>query len=424
MIRFLIKGLLRDRSRSVLPILVVAIGVMLCVLMHAYVTGVMGDTIEMNARFATGHVKVMSKAYSENVDQIPNDLALMEVGSLIEELRNTYPDVAWAERIKFGGLIDAPDENGETKAQGPAMGLGFDLLSENSKEDERLNLSASIIRGTMPKAPGEVLLSETFSEKLKVNPGDMVTLIGSSMNGSMIMYNLKVAGTILFGSNALDRGTIIADIEDVRLALDMNDAAGEITGFFSSGYFEEEEAIEMVQQFNAGHLDETNEYAPIMLSLRDQDNMATFVDLSKTMGLIVTFVFMLAMSLVLWNAGLLGGLRRYGEVGLRLAIGEEKRHVYLSMIIESIFIGIAGSVLGTAIGLFFAWLLQTYGIDISSMMKGASIMMPSRIRAHIMPVDFYIGFFPGVISTVIGTALSGIGIYKRKTAQLFKELEV
>jgi len=28
-----------------------------------------------------------------------------------------------------------------------------------------------------------------------------------------------------------------------------------------------------------------------------------------------------------------------------------------------------------------------------------------------------------LISTVIGTMLSGIGIYKRKTAQLFKELE-
>ena len=133
---------------------------------------------------------------------------------------------------------------------------------------------------------------------------------------------------------------------------------------------------------------------------------------------------MLAMSLVLWNAGLLGGLRRYGEIGLRLAIGEEKDHVYLSMLAESVMIGIIGSVAGTMLGLFFAWLIQKYGIDISSMMKGASVMMPSKIRAHITPVDFYIGFFPGLVSTFIGTALSGIGIYKRKTARLFKELEV
>ena len=56
-------------------------------------------------------------------------------------------------------------------------------------------------------------------------------------------------------------------------------------------------------------------------------------------------------------------------------------------------------------------------------MKGSSIMMPTIIRANINPVDYYIGFIPGLISTVIGTALSGIGIFKRQTARLFKELE-
>jgi putative ABC transport system permease protein len=152
--------------------------------------------------------------------------------------------------------------------------------------------------------------------------------------------------------------------------------------------------------------------------------MALYVDMSKSMSLIVTLIFMLAMSLVLWNAGLLGALRRYGEVGLRLAIGEEKDHVYFTMLAESVMIGIMGSIVGTAFGLFFAWLIQTYGIDISSMMQGASVMMPSEIRARITPVDFYIGFIPGILSTVIGTALAGIGIYKRKTAQLFKELDV
>jgi putative ABC transport system permease protein len=50
-------------------------------------------------------------------------------------------------------------------------------------------------------------------------------------------------------------------------------------------------------------------------------------------------------------------------------------------------------------------------------------MMPSDIRARITPADYYLGFIPGLISTVIGTMLSGIGIYKRQTAKLFKELE-
>ncbi|HIM09839.1 TPA: hypothetical protein EYM26_03450, partial [Candidatus Poribacteria bacterium] len=61
---------------------------------------------------------------------------------------------------------------------------------------------------------------------------------------------------------------------------------------------------------------------------------------------------------------------------------------------------------------------------ISSMLKNVNMMFPSVLRASISSETFYIGFFPGLFSTVLGTALSGIGIYKRQTAQLFKELEV
>ena len=133
MIKFLLKGLIRDKSRSRLPVLVVAIGVMLTVMLHAYIKGIMGDIVEMNAKFSSGHVKVMTKAYAENMTQMPNDLALLNSGGLLKDLENKFPGMDWAQRIQFGGLIDAPDEKGETKAQGPAMGIGLDLLSAEQK---------------------------------------------------------------------------------------------------------------------------------------------------------------------------------------------------------------------------------------------------------------------------------------------------
>lgn len=423
MIRFLIKGLLRDKSRSRLPIIIVSIGVMLTVLMHAYITGFMGDTIEMNARFSNGHVKVMTKAYAENIHQLPNDLAITEASSLLEFLEDQFPEIEWASRISFGGLIDVPDSVGDTRAQGAAMGLGLDLLSKDGKEIERLGIQKAIVRGQLPSQPGEVLLSEGFSQKLSLKPGDTITLIGSTMHGGMAFYNFVVSGTLTFGVEILDRGSLIADIEDVRLALDMPDATGEILGFFLDGFYDDKQALALSKAFQATQSQEADEFSPVMKSFSQQGNMGQYVALSKVWATYISLVFVLAMSLVLWNAGLLGGLRRYGEVGVRLAIGEEKGHVYRSMILESVFIGLAGSMIGTAFGLFFAWLIQTYGIDISGMMKGASLMMPSEIRARITPLDFYLGFIPGLFSTVLGTLLSGIGIYKRQTSRLFKELE-
>jgi putative ABC transport system permease protein len=426
MIRFLFKGLLRDSGRSRLPIIVVGIGVALSVFLHAYVSGLMVDMIELTARFSAGHLKIMTRAYAENSDQIPNDLAITDAGKLLGQLRKDYPDIEWTPRIRFGGLVDVPDSAGETRAQGSAMGVGIDMLSGYTSEVSRLNLEKSLIRGVLPSERGDILLSEMFSKKLNVNPGDRVTLIGSTMNGGMAISNFRVAGTVRFGTTALDRGTLIADINDVQQALEMHDAIGEITGFISGGYYDDEVAQNYLTQFNSLVSDNEDEYAPQMISLRDERGMESFLFMAENMGFLITLIFMIAMSLVLWNAGLLGGLRRYGEMGVRLAIGENKGHVYLTMVYEALMIGIAGTIIGTLAGLFFAFLIQKYGIDISTFTKGASsssVMMPDTIRARITPADYYIGFIPGVISTVVGTALAGIGIFKRKTAQLFKELE-
>jgi putative ABC transport system permease protein len=396
---------------------------MLTVFLFCWLKGVLNDSIEMNANFNAGHVKIMTASYAKNVDQTPNDLALIGVDTLLIKLNKEFPEMKWGQRIHFGGLIDAPDSKGETRTQGPAVGFGIDLLSGDRSEIERFNLDKSVRRGRLPVHSGEILISEEFSRKLKVNPGDTVTLIGSTMNGSMAMYNYTICGTIVFGTGLMDQGSVIADIEDVRNALDMNDAAGEIVGYLPGNYYDEEKINRVVTRFNRLFPPSKDEYAPVIVTLRQQNNLWKVMDQIKVVGAFAVFIFVLSMSLVLWNAGLLGGLRRYTEFGTRLAIGEDYSHIYKTMIYESILIGLIGSITGTIIGILISLYMQDHGLDLSSMMKNATILMPAIFHARITSAAFFIGFIPGLLSTVIGTMLSGIGIYKRKTAQLFKELE-
>jgi putative ABC transport system permease protein len=423
MIRFLLKGILRDKQRSLLPIVVVTLGVMLTVFLFCWLTGILNDSVELNARFSAGHVKIMTSAYAKHIDQVPNDLALTDVDSVIRKLKKEFPEMKWGERIHFGGLIDVPDSKGETRSQGPAVGFGIDLLSGDRSEIERFNLEKSIHRGRLPAHAGEILMSEEFSEKLKINPGDTVTLIGSTMNGSMALSNYTVSGTIVFGTGPMDHGSVIVDLEDVRNALDMDNAAGEIVGYLPDNYYDEEKINQVVSGFNRLFPYSGDEYAPVIVTLRQQNNLGSLMDQIKAVAGFAVFIFVLSMSLVLWNAGLLGGLRRYTEFGTRLAIGEDYNHIYKTMIYESVLIGLIGSITGTFIGLMGSLYLQKHGLDLGSLMKDAIIMMPSVFHTRITPVAFYIGFIPGLLSTVVGTMLSGIGIYKRKTAQLFKELE-
>ena len=424
MIKFILKGILRDKSRSLLPIIIVSLGVFLTVLMSGWIGGIFGDMIDVNANFITGHVKIMTRAYVENENQLPNDLALLDVEELLTNLNSDYPDMEWVKRINFGGLLDVPDENGETRAQGPAAGKAVDLLSPDSNEADRMNIVKSIVKGSIPAKQGEALISDDFAEKFGVNIGEKVTIFGSTMNGSMMFKTFIVSGTISFGTAFLDRGAIIIDISDAQLALDMYDGASERLGYFYEGGYDDVKADSVKASFNTKYSSVDDEFSPQMLKLRDQAGLDQYITMADSMGAFMVFIFVFAMSIVLWNTGLLGGLRRYSEYGIRLALGERKSHIYKTTIYEAIIIGFIGSVVGTALGLGASYYLQDHGLDVSAFMENVTMMFPTVYRAVVSPDLFYIGFFPGLIAMTLGNALAGYAIYKRKTAQLFKELEV
>jgi len=423
MINFLFKGLLRDRSRSLFPVLVITAGVALTVILYCWIDGITNDMIKANANFYTGHVKIMTRAYAKEEEQMPNDLAFIGVDSLLQELKTRFPDLIWMPRIRFGGLLDKPDENGETLAQGPVFGMAVDLISGHSPEYKILNLQKALIRGKRPERSGEILISNDFASELGIEVGDTVTLISSSMFGGMIMYNFTVSGTIRFGITAMDRGAMIADIRDIQTALEMNDMAGEILGYFRDGFFHEKEATAIVQSFNRS-IHSPNDFDPIMFSLRDQKGLSEILDMVHSMTGLFIGIFVFVMSLVLWNSGLMNSLRRYGEIGVRLAMGETKTHIYWSLLIESLMIAIIGTIIGTVLGVAVSTFLQVHGVNIGSMMKNSSVLLSDVVRARVTYTAYFIGFIPGILATILGTSISGIGIYRRQTSQLFKELEV
>jgi putative ABC transport system permease protein len=400
----------------------VVAGVMLTVILYSWVKGTQTDLIRANANFNTGHVKIMSFAYSQESDQIPNDLAYTGVADLLTELRNNRPEMIWTPRIRFGGLLDIPDKFGETRSQAPVAGLAVDLLSSQTPETEILNLKEALVRGTLPAKRGEVLISEELSRKLGVKIGDTATLVSSTMYGSLSTYNFIISGTIRFGISAMDRGAMLTDISDIQRALDMDDTAGEIVGYFKDDIYRNNTASIIAEEFNSKNAGE-DEFRPVMVTLRNQAGLAQTLDLSAYISAVLIGLFVIVMSIVLWNAGLMASLRRYGEIGVRLAIGENKGHIYRSMIAESLMVGFFGSVLGTAIGVAISYYLQVHGIDISSMLKNASMMISDVMKAQVTPVSFFIGFIPGLLATLLGTSISGIGIYQRQTSQLAKELE-
>ena len=483
MIRFLAKGLVRDRSRSLFPLLAIIITVTLVIFGIGFMEGAMNNFLQSTAVISSGHVKVVTKAYKKESNQLPNDLALFDTKNIIQTLSDMYPDYFWTPRITFGGLLDVPDKNGETKEQAPVFALGIDFFSEKSRQVEIWELEKCLISGRLPKDRDDALVSTKLAKQLGIGSGSSITLIGSTMDNAFTTYNFNVVGTFNLYKGQTDRQMMLVDISGARQALDMEGAASEILGYHNSLYYHDEEAVTIRKHFNITYSDSIaqilrneeskdilsymngwNEintieksklpqqrsnalfdnqmydnseewgelsvedpsiYTPTMVALRDDSQLATMVDFSTVALGVMAGIFLVIVMIVLWNMGLMNGLRRYGEIGLRLAIGESKGQVYRSMISEAVLIGFVGTLIGTIFGISLTYYVQEFGIDYSEAINQLSttMVMPNVFYAKVTPELYYIGFIPGVLATVLGTMLAGLAIYKREMSQLFKELE-
>ena len=378
------------------------------------------------AVISSGHVKIMTHAYQKESQLLPNDLALMNVGEIVEILHLVYPDYFWSPKISFAGLLDLPDEQGETKSQGPVMAYGIDFLSDNSRQHELWELEKRIVTGRMIQKSDDALVGHKLADKLGLSLGDRVTYIGTTMNNAFTTFNFTVVGTFNLGMGPLDKQMMLVDIEGARQALDMEDAASEILGFTHDLYYNDDNAITIRNEFNANHSDTTDIFRSSMIALRDANQMGTMIDFVDWSVFIILGIFLSIAMIVLWNMGIMSGLRRYGEIGVRLAMGETKGQVYRSLILESVIIGTIGTIVGTLIGLPLTYYVQEVGIDYSAAfenLNSTTMIMSTVFYTKVTPDLYYIGIIPGVLATVFGTMLAGRAIYKREMAQLFKELE-
>ena len=423
MLKFLIKGLFRDRHRYLFPLIMVGVGVWMMVFMLSFMNGYTESFIRQNAGFETGHLKVVTRAYAEMPDLRPYDLGLLDYQDGLKTWKRDYPQFDWLERIHFGALMDVPDANGDTREQGNIVGFGVDLFSSRL-ERRYMNLDKALVQGRIPARPMEALLSDKAFRKLSLRLGDTITLIASDINGAMAFRNFRVSGTIDFGMEALDRGAVIADLSDVRQMLDMENGAGEILLLFKDGKYHPREVARVRDTFNARYSDPQDEYSPVMRAMSDQNNFGYLMNMLQSILGMVSAVFTFILAVVLWNSGLMNGIRRYSEFGVRLAVGESKWHIYKSLLAEALVLVLTGSLIGILLGLVFSAYFSTHGLDMRVFSRNSSLMAEDMIYTALDLRTALAGFIPGVLSNLLGAALAGIAVFKRQTARLFNELEV
>ena len=81
--------------------------------------------------------------------------------------------------------------------------------------------------------------------------------------------SFEMTGTVRFGSPLMDKGTFIIDISDAQNMLDMENGTGELLGYFKDNRYDDQKALIISENFNAKFKESEDEYAPVMVTLKD-----------------------------------------------------------------------------------------------------------------------------------------------------------
>jgi putative ABC transport system permease protein len=431
LIGFWFRGMVRDKSRFLFPFTVVAMGVALVVCLVGFMEGVFMGMIDMTANLDSGHLRLVNKSFHDEEHLRPLDRALANQKKTHDWLVKYSPkDVNWVPRIRWGAILDVPDEQGETRSQTPVVGMAMDLKSPDSKEIERLRLKSSLIEGVLPKSFNEMLMGFQLAEVLKVSVGQSIALMGQSFDGGLVADNYTVSGLVRFGVTAMDKKMVLIDLTSAQNTFYMEDMVTDWLGYFPTGTSAdryEEVKLGMRNSIEDWMRSPPKDWAkddlPIILSIRDQQNIGAIMDKFIIIKGFVVGIFTFLMILVLWNAGILSGIHRYGEMGLRLAFGEPHWKLVLTLAIEGLWIGVLGSIAGSIFGGSFAWYLQEVGLNMGDAFAQSGLMINDVVRARVTVGGFIQGIVPGIFASVAGTLVASMTIFKRSEANLFRELE-
>ena len=367
-LKLAVRALARNRRRSQITLLAIAVGLAGLVFLWGYVGGINRQMIGNITSYLTGHLQVHQQGYH---DDPTLDLAFADPGGLVARLAATGTVAAIAPRVE-----------GEALASGPEKTRGVLVVGVDPERERAVTtLARAIHQGAYLDAdePQGIVLGSRVAEILRVAVNDEVTLVTQASDGSIGAGRYRVRGIYASGIDLIDglyvfltlsaaqelfvlegRVTTLA----VRLAdLDRLPAAlGVLTREFGPGY-------------------EVLGWERLMPALADD------VEFHELLTYIILFVVFVVVALGLANTILMGVMERTHEFGVMLALGTAPARIARIVLYEAVLLGLAGMALGDALGAGVVAWFGSQGLDMSQyaqalqMMPGLTGIVYPRIGA-------------------------------------------
>jgi len=390
------RNLGRNRRRSILSGLALALGTALLMFIAAFFQGEMRSSMETTLRLNSGHIQVRDADYDPDKLSVAWEY-LIENPEQVAVQIEALPQVDTATpRLMASGIVSVPDDSTGVEI------MGIDPASP-ANDPYRTLVSGDFI--TADDREG-ILIGYPLAQSLGLDVGDQLTLLVNTSEGSVDEQQFTVRGIFTTGTTSYDKGVVFIPLKKAQAFSGALDRASMIFILLK----DREQAKEVADAIPAQtfHVETWQDLNELLVLINDFSNAyLTFINLI-VLGVTAT---------VIVNTLLMSVFERMREIGILSAIGMKSRQIITLFLAEATLLAVGGVTVGSLIGWGLASYFGKVGVYFGDLGIQGGLILPDRIYPY-LTLDAAVNL---IITAFIVTLLASI--YPARMASRMEPVE-
>ncbi len=394
MVRLALRNIKRNRRRSLLSALAIAVSVLSILTLLSFVDGMQSDMKENLLTYYSGEVRLRHSEYSTYDRFTPLHLSL-DQAKILDTL-SSMPTLN-----SLSAQITSPASFIHQGVQYHAQAIGVGELTLHP----RLDLSSLLLAGRLPEE-GEkgVLLGALLAQNRGITVSDELILIARGADAVVRSKTVPVIGIVHLPVAELNATAIYLPLGDLQGLLAMEGRVQEVL-LYGDGQAQPAALAAEVQ----AHLAKQN----IQAESRSFDQISElygFFVMVRISYFFIALLFFFLGSTVIINTTMMAIYERMSEIGTLKALGMDDTAVRKLFVLEGAILSFFGAAVGLLLGVGVVAILGTVGIDFTDALSGvqmevSSILYP-ELRTSSCIFVFLFALVVAIAATYIATRRS------------------
>jgi putative ABC transport system permease protein len=371
-VKIAVKNIRRYRRRTLLTISLIAFGVVFVLVFVAVSSSFKDIMIRQITNSYLGDLQIHRRGYVASIETLPLNLNLspQQAANAVKALKENPEVSAFSERIKFGAMFSNFTETTNIRINGVVPENEFAACPAMSTRISDGDKSAGAL------AKGKILVPALLARGMGSKVGDTVVIIATNRDGSVNGKTLVISGILESATGPGGRDGYV-HIDDAMEILRMTQR--EISEFAIS--LKEPERVDRVAESLSAQLGEVvKDPKKAPFQVHTWAELSPFSNIAKIVDLMTIFVKVMLIAIVLisiLNVMIMAVYERVREIGTIAAIGTLPSKILILFLVEGLFLGVAGALVGLVAALAIVLGLNVWKVSFNFGQTTGLVLLPS-----------------------------------------------